>query len=38
MNKSELLEIKKGKTGTGLLIEHDGYISMSDKNNKFLKE
>lgn len=38
MNKSELLEIKKGKTGTGLLIEHDGYISMSDKNNQFLKE
>ena len=38
MNKSELLEIKKGKTGTGLLIEHDGYISMSDKHNKALRE
>ena len=30
MNKSELLEIKKGKVGTGLLIENYGYISMSD--------
>lgn len=36
--KSELLEIKKGTVGTGLLIENDGYISMSDSNNKFLKE
>ena len=38
MNKSELLEIKKGKVGTGLLIEDDGYISMSDEKNRQLKE
>ena len=38
MNKSELLEIKKGKVGTGLLIENDGYISMSDEKNRQLKE
>ena len=28
MNKKELVEIKKGQTGTGLLIENDGYISL----------
>lgn len=38
MKKTELVEIKKGKTGHGLLIEHDGYISMSDKANKPLLE
>ena len=38
MNKSELFEIKKGKVGTGLLIENDGYISMSDEKNRQLKE
>lgn len=31
MKKEELIEIKKGKTGTGLLIENDGYIKI-DKN------
>ena len=38
MNKSELFEIKKGKVGNGLLIENDGYISMSDEKNRQLKE
>lgn len=38
MNKSELFEIKKGKVGTGLLIENDGYISMSDEKNRQLRE
>lgn len=36
MDKTELCEIKKGKIGTGLLIEQDGYISLSD--NKQLTE
>lgn len=37
MAKTEqLIEIKKGKTGSGLLIENDGYISrqVSSNNNK----
>lgn len=38
MNKNELKEIRKGQTGTGLLIEHDGYITMDKGNNKQLKE
>ena len=38
MNKTDLKEIKKGTEGTGLLIEHDGYISMSEGRNKQLKE
>lgn len=38
MNKSELLEIKRNNVGTGLLIENDGYISMSDEKNRQLKE
>lgn len=38
MDKNELKEIKKGKTGTGLLIENDGYISMDEKENKKLLE
>lgn len=37
-NKEELLEIKKGKTGHGLLIESDGYMSLSDPSNRVLKE
>ena len=36
MNKKELVEIKKGSTGRGLLIENDGYISL--KENKQIKE
>jgi len=38
MDKSNLIEIKKGQTGTGLLIEHDGYISADLGNNKKLFE
>lgn len=37
-NKTDLVEIKKDKTGHGLLIEHDGYISMSEGQNKKLME
>lgn len=32
-NKIELKEIKKNQTGLGLLIESDGYISMSEPTN-----
>lgn len=35
--KTNIVEITKGNTGTGLLIENDGYISLSD-NNKELFE
>lgn len=34
----QLTEIKKGQTGSGLLIENDGYISLNDKENKLIKE
>ena len=37
-NKIELKEIKKNQTGSGLLIEHDGYISMSESENKHILE
>ena len=30
MEKTELKEIKKNNTGTGLLIENDGYMSLAD--------
>jgi len=38
MEKNTLVEIKKGETGTGLLIEHDGYISPEIGENKKLFE
>lgn len=38
MDKSNLVEIKKGQTGTGLLIESDGYISSEVGDNKKLFE
>lgn len=38
MDKSKLVEIKKGQTGTGLLIENDGYISLDLAGNKKLFE
>lgn len=38
MAKTALLEIKKGQLGTGLLIEHDGYMSLDSSENKVLKE
>lgn len=37
-NKIELKEIAKNQTGFGLLIERDGYISMSEGNNQKLFE
>ena len=38
MKKAELEIIKEGKTGHGILIENDGYISLDCGNNKQLKE
>lgn len=38
MDRSNLVEIKKGQTGTGLLIESDGFISSDYGNNKKLFE
>ncbi len=39
MDRGNLVEIKRGQTGTGLLIENDGYVSMSEgENKKFLEE
>lgn len=39
MKKTNLVEIKKGETGTGLLIEHDaGFISSEYGDNKKLFE
>ena len=38
MEKKKLVEIKRGEEGHGLLIEHDGYISVDCGNNKQLFE
>lgn len=38
MEKGKLIEISKGKTGTGLLVENDGYVSLSMPENKIIKE
>ena len=38
MDRQNLVEIKKGQTGTGSLIEHDGFISSECGNNKKLFE
>lgn len=38
MKRDNLVEIKKGEEGTGLLIEHDGYISSECGENKQLFE
>ena len=38
MELEQLVEIKKGETGKGLLIENDGYISINDHRNSLLKE
>lgn len=37
-DKSQLIEVKKNQTGTGLLIESDGYIDLESSSNKILKE
>lgn len=34
MEKGELIEIKKGKVGKGLLIENDGYLSLGKQTIK----
>lgn len=36
--KDKLFEIKKDKTGYGLLMENDGYMTLADSKNKHLKE
>ena len=38
MKKTDLVELKKGSTGKGLLIECDGYITMTEGKNRQLKE
>lgn len=38
MQKDNLVEIKKGQCGTGLLIEQDGYVSIDCGNNRHLFE
>ena len=38
MKKYELEIIKEGKTGHGILIENDGYISLNTSKNKQIKE
>ena len=38
MEGKNLVEIRKGESGTGLLIEHDGYISIECGDNKKLFE
>lgn len=38
MSKKNITEIKKGEIGHGLLIEHDGYISINDTNNQPILE
>lgn len=37
-NKEQLVEIKKGQTGTGLLIEHDGHIIGKSDTISQIKE
>ena len=40
MVPEKLVEIKKGQTGTGILIESDGYVSrdLTENNKKMIKE
>lgn len=38
INKEQLVEIKKGQTGTGLLIEHDGHIIGKSDTISQIKE
>lgn len=38
VDKSQIVEIKKGQTGTGLLIENDGYLSMDEGKRKSIME
>ena len=36
--REQLVEIKKGQTGTGLLVESDGFVSLDLKDNRRLCE
>lgn len=36
--KTELIEIKKNNTGTGLLIDNDGYMYLNESDAKTIKE
>lgn len=38
MSRTNLTEITKNKVGTGILIENDGYISMTEGKNKEIYE
>lgn len=38
MKKNDLVEIKKNNVGKGLLIENDGYISISEVQKKHIQE
>lgn len=38
MGRNTITEIKKGQTGTGLLIEQDGFVSLDTHENKSLYE
>ena len=38
MDKKQIVEIKKGNVGSGLLLENDGYMSLDMPENKILKE
>ena len=38
MDRKNIIEIKKGQVGTGLLIENDGYMTLDSEDNKLLKE
>lgn len=38
MKKNDLVEIKKNNTGKGLLIEHEGFVQMSEQERQTIKE
>lgn len=38
MDKTQLVEIKKGQVGTGLLIERDGYLSIEEGKRQSILE
>ena len=38
MEKTQIVEIKKGNVGSGLLLENDGYMSLDMPENKILRE
>lgn len=38
MKLEDLKEVKKNSVGSGLLIEHDGYVNLNEGKNKLIKE